>query len=264
MTKKNYLIMRAGANFRLGSGITVEHEAGMMDALLRFLQDNALLVREIKAPAGSWEDFELRIADFTSLGQEVIQTGFDRWLRGIDRGKPVNDVSILEKYLKIAKSTRDKPDKEGTNTAGGTEADNKSEVLNAETCIKYDDASWHPNDGGAIHIGMFAAWCALNGLLPHVDPAHLTQLKNRDMTPGDWLLTILDGKLLQLDLNDTGNGFTGYYYSLDSPLYLRDYTETFCSGGTDWLALEDSWQNFDLLRPQINRRFAAWCDAGTG
>lgn len=39
--------------------------------------------------------------------------------------------------------------------------------------MKYDDASWHvggdfpkelPPEAGATHIGMFAAWCMLNGL----------------------------------------------------------------------------------------------------
>ena len=45
-------------------------------------------------------DTELYKSDLTDLGFLVVKDGYNRWLKGLDRGKPIDDVSILEKTLK--------------------------------------------------------------------------------------------------------------------------------------------------------------------
>lgn len=51
------------------------------------------------------------------------------------------------------------------------------------------------------------------------------------LPPGEWLLDVLDGKLLRQDLNALGKCFADYYYPLEARPYVRDYAETLCSNG---------------------------------
>jgi len=101
MQKHNYLFFRGGADFRGGSGYSVETEAGMCHALCRFLTSNGLNSKELPVDdVESWEGFELRHADVNALGLAVMQIGFRRWLRGIDKGKDPSDVGSLKRALK--------------------------------------------------------------------------------------------------------------------------------------------------------------------
>lgn len=73
-----------------------------------FLQKNSLTTRQILA-----EDepvtAELKIykSDLTDAGFEVVKKGYDKWLRSHDRGKPISDVTILEKALKTVRAEMD-------------------------------------------------------------------------------------------------------------------------------------------------------------
>lgn len=65
-----------------------------------FLQANGLTNR-ILLPTGEAPDRSLRImrSDLTPVGFEVVKLGYHKWLKGIDRGKPIQDVKVLEKAL---------------------------------------------------------------------------------------------------------------------------------------------------------------------
>ena len=87
---------------------------------------------------------------------------------------------------------------------------------------KYDDASWHyggdfpedlPNENGAIHIGIFLAWCINNDLISDFQkeesPVDIAKVKNHEMTGAQFLMANCDGKFTDEDLTDEGNSFTG-------------------------------------------------------
>jgi hypothetical protein len=42
-------------------------------------------------------------SDLTDEGYALMAAAYDKWLRGIDRGKAISDVSLLEKTLKKIK-----------------------------------------------------------------------------------------------------------------------------------------------------------------
>lgn len=65
-----------------------------------FLQENHLTTRTILDP-GSEPEVSLRImkSDLTDEGYEVVKAAYDKWLRGIDKGKDVSDLTTLEKAL---------------------------------------------------------------------------------------------------------------------------------------------------------------------
>jgi hypothetical protein len=137
--------------------------------------------------------------------------------------------------------------------------------------LKYDDASWHyggdfpsglPDSAGATHIGMFVAWAVLNGLAGplHTEDAteELERLEGRSVTPGEWFLSVCDGKFTHHDLNDVGNQFALAYYEVEgSGSYLDDYGQAFPETEVLYY-VPDSWATFSVLEPLIRTRFETW------
>jgi hypothetical protein len=137
--------------------------------------------------------------------------------------------------------------------------------------MKYDDASWHsgddfpkdlPADAGATHTGMFLAWALLSGLAGEIHaselPEDLERLRSRSVTPGQFFLDVCDGKLTDEDLNDEGNGFAQAYFDLERGSYLEDYDRVLVRELASQYHVADSWENFDLLRPVLDKRLDEW------
>lgn len=65
-----------------------------------FLQRHDLTVRQL---AGSLsdiaDDFEIRSDDLTGEGLQFMRTGYQKWLRMLDRGGDPSDTKILEREL---------------------------------------------------------------------------------------------------------------------------------------------------------------------
>lgn len=129
---------------------------------------------------------------------------------------------------------------------------------------KYDDASWHAGgefpedlneDAAATHIGMFLAWAALSGLASDEVRDELQPLQDRTTTPGQYLLNMWDGKFDDSMLTPTGNAFAGKFFSDD---YVNDYIDLVVGDLPSVYHAEDSWANFDRLRPMLDRRFREW------
>lgn len=143
--------------------------------------------------------------------------------------------------------------------------------------MKYDDASWHygadnfPKDlaevAGATHTGMFVAWALLSGLAGsiHIDdfPDDIPKLVNRSVTPAVFFLEACDGKFTDEDLNEEGNRFAADYFEFEKGQYLADYESTLGERGRDLYYVADTWENFDRLKPVLDRRYADW-KAGNG
>jgi hypothetical protein len=137
--------------------------------------------------------------------------------------------------------------------------------------MKYDDTSWHyegdfpndlPNKAGATHIGMFVAWCQLNGIGSTVhsvnSPEMLNKLKNREINPAQWFIEVCDEQFTDEDLSEQGNEFALWYYESDLDLYILDY-DSYCSGGLESLYhVPDTWDTYNTLAPIILERFKQW------
>lgn len=137
--------------------------------------------------------------------------------------------------------------------------------------MKYDDASWHyggdfpedlPDEAGATHTGMYLAWALLTGLASsmHTEdfPDTIPPLQRRQITPGRFFLEYCDGKFIDDDLNDLGNEYTQAYFDFDKGEYLADYEKILGAELPTLYHVEDSWRNYDRLRPHLDRRFASW------
>jgi len=137
--------------------------------------------------------------------------------------------------------------------------------------MKYDDASWHyggdfpidlPDEAGATHTGMFVAWALLTGLAGEIHtkefPESLEKLRSRAVTPGQFFLEACDGKFTDEDLNEEGNAFAQAYFDLDRGAYLNDYGRILVKDLPSQYHVPDTWVNFELLRPVLDKRLRAW------
>jgi hypothetical protein len=137
--------------------------------------------------------------------------------------------------------------------------------------MKYDDASWHyggnfpkdlPMEAGATHTGMFVAWALLSGLAGEIFindfPNELEKLRSRECTPGQFFLSSCDGKFTNEDLNDIGNAFAQSYFDFKRGAYLKDYEGLLGKNLPTSYHVSDTWENFDRLRPVLDRRLAEW------
>jgi tripartite-type tricarboxylate transporter receptor subunit TctC len=140
--------------------------------------------------------------------------------------------------------------------------------------MKYEDASWHsgaddfpkdlPAQAAGTHSGMFLAWALLGGLGSTLHAGALPKLKERQVTPGSLFYEECDGKLTDEDLSGEGNAFAKAYFDPESGAYLRDYDAVLCDGLKTAYHVRDTWQNFDKLKPRLDRRLAEWREGRLG
>lgn len=128
---------------------------------------------------------------------------------------------------------------------------------------KYDDAEWHyggefpkelPEEAGATHIGMFAAWAMLAGLNSEEFASDVKLLKSRKMTPGQFIMEQWDGVFHPDMLNDEGNRFAAVYFQAEDGNFLKDYEATLEGKLPSLYHIKDSWENFDKIKPVFDRR----------
>ncbi len=149
---------------------------------------------------------------------------------------------------------------------------------------KYDDAAWHyggdfpeglPEKNGATHTGMFVNWCITHDMISeelNADAAdNIEKLKRKELTGAEFIIHSMDGKFSDCDLNDLGNAFAQDYYADET-----DFGHQFSSFATDYINIfdsiaeesdfeyetfyhiEDTSENFDLMRQVIDHRFKEW------
>ena len=149
---------------------------------------------------------------------------------------------------------------------------------------KYDDASWHyggefpdelPTENGATHIGMFINWCIDNDLLSEFqleeNTKDIERVKQRNLTGAEFLIDNCDEKFTDEDLNDLGNEFAIDYFENETEFgkkfanYLDDYSEVFDQKaeklGFEYETLyhiENTFENYETLKPKIDKRFEEW------
>jgi hypothetical protein len=69
-------------------------------ALAKFLQDNSLTTRRLASSLVEVdENFGLNSDDLTDEGLALIKSGYNAWLKKVDKGMDPNDVRVLQKAL---------------------------------------------------------------------------------------------------------------------------------------------------------------------
>lgn len=134
-----------------------------------------------------------------------------------------------------------------------------------------DRIDWHgesaeeagfPNENGGTHIGIYLAWIIQHHLegefLQEESAEELEQVRNREITGREFLISMCDEKFWEEDLNPEAFVFTQHYY--ESHQYFKDYDEALEKnlGLTNTYAAEDTWASYDLIAPIISERFEAW------
>ena len=140
--------------------------------------------------------------------------------------------------------------------------------IGMETRMKYDDASYYvgggsvPNDlpaeASGTRIGMYAAWAFLSGLGSKDFPELLGVYVSREETPGAIFMDWMDEELTDADFSDEGNSFTESYYDVDPVHFFADYEEILCKDVETIFHVADTWDNFNRLKPRLDRRFNEW------
>lgn len=75
------------------------------NVFISFLQDNQLVKKTILKDGEKPNKFTMIMrSDLTDEGYEVIKKGYDKWLDSLNRGRPIDDVSILLKTLNKIRS----------------------------------------------------------------------------------------------------------------------------------------------------------------
>lgn len=132
-----------------------------------------------------------------------------------------------------------------------------------------DRVDWHaespvfpaevPTLNAGTHIGMFAAWCALNGHwaenLREPMAESLALLQARKATGREFIAQYCDGKLVVELLTPEAGSFAGAYYG---GRYMKDYRRVLAAHLPSEYHVEDAWSNYDLLAPVIDGAFEKW------
>lgn len=129
--------------------------------------------------------------------------------------------------------------------------------------IKFDDTSWHEIEGRplerAVHIGFYAKWLALTGLLVKNLAAEAEgakeKLRQGSLSADGFLQEVMDGVIVNDQLTEEGLAFTSAYYEKH---YGRDLSATFPEQTDSFLKVADTQANYTKLASLLSRRFQEW------
>ena len=142
---------------------------------------------------------------------------------------------------------------------------------------KYDDAEYHFSEKilkekgekysikqSYVHGGMYLKWALDNGLtggeiLEYLSPK--VELLRERKIKGSELLESLDGVLFSELFTDEGQKFSHWYFKADKNSYFEDYENTLAANLSDYLLVEDSWGNYELMAKVISSRYKQWKNA---
>jgi hypothetical protein len=143
-------------------------------------------------------------------------------------------------------------------------------VVGMSDFIVFDKAKWHfegdfpsdlSTDQAFVHTGMFVGWI-IDAELYNEDFAddfenEIRRFKSRKLT-GPGVYRSADGVFAEDMLSKEGLAFAQAYFDFDKGRYLEDYEKMLVAGLPSMYHVQDSWDNYDRLKPQIDKRFAAW------
>ena len=136
--------------------------------------------------------------------------------------------------------------------------------------IVFDKAKWHydgnfpidlSEDQAFVHTGMFVGWVIDAGLYSEEFAEdfeeEIRKFKARKLT-GAGVDRLGDGVFDDDMLSKEGKAFTRTYFDFEKGKYLKDYESLLAGGLPTQYHVQDTWENYDRLKLQIDKRFAAW------
>jgi hypothetical protein len=139
----------------------------------------------------------------------------------------------------------------------------------AETYV-YDKAKWHfqgdypadlDEDQAYVHTGLFLGWVIDTGLysdlVAQLAKTPIRKFKARKLT-GPGVFRFCDGALDDEMLNEEGRAFARAYFDFDGGKFLDDYERLLAADLPSMYHVPDTWDSYDTLKPQIDKRYAAW------
>jgi hypothetical protein len=134
----------------------------------------------------------------------------------------------------------------------------------------FDKAKWHyegdypadlDEDQAFVHTGLFLAWILDAGLYSEEFAEDLAKeirrFKARKLT-GPGVYRAADGVFADDMLNEEGLAFTRAYFDFEKGKYLKDYEKLLAADLPSMYHVPDTWESYDTLKPQIDKRYAAW------
>jgi hypothetical protein len=152
----------------------------------------------------------------------------------------------------------------------GMAEDIDDEDFDDEDLLVFDKAKWHyegefpgylDEERAFVHTGMFLGWIIDNKLYSE-DFAddfrdEIRSFKSRKMTGSD-VYSAADGVFAEEMVNPEGRAFAVAYFDFDKGQYLKDYEKLLSAKLPSMYHVKDTWENYDRLKLQIDKRFAAW------
>lgn len=119
-----------------------------------------------------------------------------------------------------------------------------------------------------VEDGFFATWCALSGLLSdrRIEPAAMSAVRGREITPLSFFSTALDGLLWSGDVKPEHQAFCTAYKmgpaNQDEGGAVRDIEDVFGQHnryrGNDEAGTPDDWASYDKIECLFTRRLDEW------
>ena len=152
----------------------------------------------------------------------------------------------------------------------GEDYDDDDDDFDDVDLLVFDKAKYHyegdfPEDldekQGFVHTGMFLGWIIDTDLYSEdfADDfkSEIRKFKARKLT-GSGVYASADGVFEEEMLNSEGLAFTKAYFDFDKGQYLTDYDKLLSGKLPTMYHVQDTWENYDHLKAQIDKRFAAW------
>jgi len=132
----------------------------------------------------------------------------------------------------------------------------------------YDKAKWHYEGDypkglskrqAFVHTGIFAGWLIEHDMIRREFgrefPSVIKQFKQKKLS-GPQAYEIWGGCLASDMLTPEANKFAQDYY--DGDKFAKDYRKLLMWGVPSWYHVQDTWDNYNILKGQIDARYEAW------
>jgi len=139
--------------------------------------------------------------------------------------------------------------------------------------IVFDKAKWHINDQfptgldqyqSYVHTGLYLAWLIVGDFIePDFKADNREGIKmhlSRQLTPVKFYELQLDGVFDANVLTQEAIKFTAEYFDFKKGQYIIDYLSILDPEDNlpSLFHISDSWENYDKLKPVLDRRFKEW------
>lgn len=140
--------------------------------------------------------------------------------------------------------------------------------------VVYDKAIYHtggnhpedlPDEQALVHTGLYLGWIIDHDLYSEEFAEYaadqIAAFRARTRT-GPQIYEWCDGALVEDMLNEEGNAFSRAYFDFEKGRFLADYEEILAEELPSLYHVEDSWDNYERLKPRLDARYLEWKASG--